>query len=46
VEFKKFFMDEWSGEGDERQIRAIYDALHATIPGILEELTAMEQGCE
>lgn len=43
VEFKKFFMDEWSGKGDEQQIQAIRDALHATIPGILEVLTAMER---
>ena len=43
VEFKKFFMDEWSGEGDEQKIEAIRGALHATIPGILEELAAMEQ---
>jgi N-formylglutamate deformylase len=43
VEFKKFFMDEWSGTGYEQQIAAIREALHATIPGILEELAAMEQ---
>jgi hypothetical protein len=41
VEFKKFFMDEWTGVGDIDQIEAIRDALHATLPGILEELKAM-----
>ncbi len=44
VEFKKFFMNEWTGEGDERQIRAIRQALNSTIPGILEELNRMEAG--
>jgi hypothetical protein len=43
VEFKKFFMDEWSGEGDDRQIATIRAALDSTIPGILEELKNLEQ---
>jgi len=38
VEFKKFYMDEWTGVGDIDQIQAVRDALHCTIPGILEEL--------
>lgn len=38
IEFKKFYMDEWSGIGDIEQIQAIRDALHVTIPGILQEL--------
>lgn len=46
VEFKKFFMDEWTGEGDERLIRAIRDALQSTVPGVLEEIMAMEAGCD
>ncbi len=41
VEFKKFFMDEWTGEADEEQIKTIREALHSTIPGILEELNAL-----
>jgi hypothetical protein len=44
VEFKKFFMDEWTGEADERQVRAIREALNSTVPGILEELQRMEGG--
>lgn len=44
VEFKKFFMDEWTGEGDERQIQAIRKALNSTVPGILEELARMDSG--
>ncbi len=42
IEFKKFFMDEWTGVGDIEMIETIRDALHATLPGILEELKAME----
>lgn len=44
VEFKKFFMDEWTGEGDEEQIKAIQEALNSTVPGILQELRRMESG--
>lgn len=36
VEFKKFFMDEWTGKADERQVNLIYRALQSTIPGLLE----------
>jgi N-formylglutamate deformylase len=42
IEFKKFFMDEWTGEADEEQLRTIREALHSTIPGILEELNRLE----
>ena len=38
IEFKKFYMDEWTGVGDVDQIQAIRDALQSTVPGILEEL--------
>ena len=38
VEFKKFFMDEWTGEVDEVQSTAIKSALAATITGVLSEL--------
>lgn len=38
VEFKKFFMDEWSGEPDVQQLEKIRLALQSTIPGVLEEL--------
>ncbi len=37
VEFKKFFMDEWTGAPDRDQLKAIYRALASTVPGILEE---------
>jgi N-formylglutamate amidohydrolase len=38
VEFKKFFMDEWTGELDTDQHAAIGRALEGTVPGVLEEL--------
>lgn len=38
VEFKKFFMDEWTGEPDRGQVEAIHAALQSTVPGILEAL--------
>ncbi|HEY9847439.1 MAG TPA: N-formylglutamate amidohydrolase [Candidatus Caenarcaniphilales bacterium] len=38
IEFKKFFMDEWSYEADHAQLKAIYRALQSTVPGVLEEL--------
>jgi N-formylglutamate deformylase len=38
LEFRKFFMDEWTGIGDVEQIEAIRQALAATLPGVLEEL--------
>ncbi len=41
VEFKKFFMDEWTGEVDEAQLMAIREALQSTVPGIIEELAGI-----
>jgi N-formylglutamate deformylase len=38
IEFKKFFMDEWSGEPDPEQLAAIRQALQSTVPGVLDEL--------
>lgn len=38
IEFKKFFMDEWTGEIDPEPFAAIPRALGSTVPGILEEL--------
>ena len=42
VEFKKFFMDEWTGIPDQNQLNAISAALNATIPGVLEELKSIQ----
>lgn len=41
IEFKKFYMNEWSGLGDPIQIQAIRQALASTIPGIKESLAAL-----
>lgn len=38
VEFKKFFMNEWTGEADLAEVERIYDALASTLPGVAEEL--------
>ena len=38
IEFKKFWMDEWTGEKNEEMVREIHKALAATVPGVLEEL--------
>lgn len=43
IEFKKFYMDEWTGVGDVEQIQEIRAALAATLPGLLEELGALER---
>lgn len=44
VEFKKFFMDEWTGEPDPEQVAAIQDALASTVPGLRDSLAAVAAG--
>lgn len=41
IEFKKFFMDEWSGEADLDEVERIYQALQSTVPGIAAELVRL-----
>lgn len=41
VEFKKFFMDEWTGKPDSSTVAAISAALAAVLPPVLEELAAL-----
>lgn len=43
IEFKKFFMDEWTGKPDVQQLEKIRLALKSTIPGVLEELEKMKK---
>ena len=43
VEFKKFFMDEWTGKVDATQVAAIERALKSTVWGIHEELDRFGQ---
>lgn len=38
IEFKKIFMDEWTGKPDNTLIEDIKRALKSTVPGVLEEL--------
>jgi hypothetical protein len=42
VEFKKFFMDEWSGVAYPDQVDALSLAIQSTFPGILEELEELQ----
>jgi hypothetical protein len=46
IEFKKFFMDEWSGELDVAQHRAIREALRSTLPGVLDSLRRLRPPTE
>ncbi len=43
IEFKKFFMDEWSGKADIKQIEEIKKMLQTIIPVIEEELHKMKE---
>lgn len=43
IEFKKFFMDEWTGEPDMMKINTIQRALHATLPGIEKEINVLNK---
>ena len=38
IEFKKFFMDEWSGSLFRADHQAILEALRSTVPGVIEEV--------
>ena len=38
IEFKKFFMDEWTGEPDPVLLEAIREALGSALPSTLREL--------
>lgn len=41
IEFKKFFMDEWTGQPDAEQLAAIKSLLAATVPGVLAARAAL-----
>jgi hypothetical protein len=41
IDIKKFFMDEWTGQGDETQVAAIERALKSTVWGVYEELVKL-----
>lgn len=42
IEFKKFYMDEWTGIGDIEEIQAIREALQSTVSGLLAEIERIE----
>lgn len=44
IEFKKFFMDEWTGKADRIQLNAIERALKSTVWGLHEELVKLGLG--
>ncbi len=41
IEFKKFFMDEWTGDVDFTGVAEIHRALQSTVPGVVEELAKL-----
>ncbi len=41
IEFKKFFMDEWTGIANEHMVEAIRKSLESTLPGLREELAKL-----
>ncbi len=43
IEFKKFFMDEWTGEPDEEGVRSIRHALAETVAPVLNALHEIER---
>lgn len=44
IEFKKFFMDEWSGSLYPEEHQAILEALRSCVPGVLEEVRQLARG--
>jgi len=38
IEFKKFFMDEWTGKADCSLVQSITESLRSTVPGVLKAL--------
>lgn len=43
IEFKKFFMDEWSGRPNQKLLTAVEEALGSTVEGVLEELHRLKR---
>ena len=46
IEFKKFFMDEWTGEPDMMTINTIQHALESTLLGVEEEIDLLNRADE
>ena len=43
VEVRKDYIDEWSGEVDGDEFERVDAALRSAVPGLLEELAAVEE---
>jgi hypothetical protein len=43
IEFKKFFMDEWTGALNTTQHAAIHDALKSTVPAVMNALSDLDK---
>ncbi|QCR24019.1 N-formylglutamate amidohydrolase [Pontibacter sp. SGAir0037] len=43
IEFKKFFMDEWSGEADQHQLKEVKQALQHTVQPVLQAREQVRQ---
>ena len=43
IEFKKFFMDEWTGEVYQDEVECIYKALESTLPSVRDALSSMAE---
>ena len=43
AEFKKIFMDEWTGKLFKDKFKLLKDALQHTVPGVLEELAKLNE---
>jgi N-formylglutamate amidohydrolase len=41
IEFKKFFMDEWTGKPDHQQVQLIKEVLKSTIPAVLKSFNSV-----
>lgn len=46
IEFKKFFMDEWTGKLFNDKFEALKDALRSTIPGVMQELENLNKAAQ
>jgi N-formylglutamate deformylase len=44
IEFKKFFMNEWTGDVDRGQLKELQNALKSTAPRLLQILTELQHG--
>jgi hypothetical protein len=46
IEFKKIFMDEWTGKLFNKEFEALKVALGFTVPGVLQELEKLNKAAQ